>query len=135
MSADAQRDSPSRRKAAGGRARTPAGPPAADLAAKQAAIRAKLASLWKDSIPVIEQRLALLDDAIAAARSGTLTAEQNSDAAGEAHKLAGSLGMFGYTEAGSLAREIEVLFEGSPAPDGAALEALAERLRGALPLS
>ena len=48
-----------------------------------------------------------------------------------AHKLAGSLGMYGYDEGTRVARELELLLEGA-APDAERLRELAARLRRAV---
>ena len=77
-----------------------------DAADKTAAL---LAKLWVKIQPLVEERLAALDQAAAAAAAGTLADELRKEAAGDAHKLAGSLGMYGYDEGTRVARELEVL--------------------------
>jgi len=89
---------------------------------------ALLATLWVRIRPIVEERLAALDQASAAATSGSLTDEGRAAAASCAHKLAGSLGMYGYDEGTRVAREIEVLMDGV-APDPARLRILVEELR------
>ena len=75
------------------------------------ATRKLLAGLWDKNLPTLRERLALLDAAVNAAAAGTLTAEQRKEAASTAHKLAGSLGMFGYPRGTDLARALEQSFE------------------------
>jgi HPt (histidine-containing phosphotransfer) domain-containing protein len=70
--------------------------------------RRLLASLWERSLPVLKDRIAQLDRTVLAARAGTLTPQLRKEAATTAHKLAGSLGMFGYPEGTRFARRLEV---------------------------
>ena len=101
-------------------------PPAPNDATKKL-----LAQLWEKSLPVLRERLAQLE--AAAEPNRTLSAEARREAANTAHKLAGSLGMFGYPKGTALARELEVLFEGAlPVTDSAM--SLVERLRAELGL-
>ena len=91
---------------------------------------ALLASLWQRNLPQLQARLDLLDQAAAAdPLPDTLRAE----AASVAHKLAGSLGMFGYPEGTRLAQQLEVLLE-SDAPARQQLVALTKELRLAVHL-
>jgi HPt (histidine-containing phosphotransfer) domain-containing protein len=90
-----------------------------------------LAALWVRVRPLVEERLVTLDQAAAAAAAGTLGQDLQREAAGNAHKLAGSLGMYGYDEGTRIARELEVLLGGT-APDGARLSRLIAELRGAI---
>jgi HPt (histidine-containing phosphotransfer) domain-containing protein len=71
------------------------------------ATRKLLASLWERNLPVLRERLAVLDHAVNMARLGTLTAQVRNEALDVAHKLSGSLGMFGYNDATGFARQIE----------------------------
>jgi len=75
--------------------------------------RKLLATLWERNLPVLRDRLAQLELAVAAARAGTMTQPQREDAISIAHKLAGSLGMFGYSEGTKFARRIEQRLETS----------------------
>jgi HPt (histidine-containing phosphotransfer) domain-containing protein len=79
---------------------------------------------------VIEERLVTLDRAAAAASAGTLDEALHAEAASTGHKLAGSLGMYGYDEGTRIAREIEVLLGGKVEP--LRLAALIAELRGAI---
>jgi len=90
-----------------------------------------LAALWLKVRPLVEERLGTLDQASAAASAGSLGDDLRKEAAGSAHKLAGSLGMYGYDEGTRIARELEVLLGGT-APDAARLSALITELRGTL---
>jgi HPt (histidine-containing phosphotransfer) domain-containing protein len=90
-----------------------------------------IAALWLRNRAQTLERLALLDRAAAAAASHSLTPELLEEATGVAHKLAGSLGMFGFHEGTRLARELEHQF-GSGATDHTTLTLLASQLRASL---
>ena len=92
---------------------------------------ALLAKLWVKIQPIVEERMATLDRAAEAAAAGTLAEDLRKEAGSDAHKLAGSLGMYGYDEGTRVAREIEVLL-GGVKPDGARLVALIAELRKAV---
>jgi HPt (histidine-containing phosphotransfer) domain-containing protein len=87
--------------------------------------RRLIAGIWARNRPVVETRLDLLDRAAA---TQPLPEPLRTEARGEAHKLAGSLGMFGLPEGTRVARELEVLL-GHPSPEPAKLAELAARLR------
>jgi len=71
--------------------------------------------LWQKFLPQMEERVATLQSATTQlANRATLTLEEQSGAAADAHKLAGVLGTFGLKEGTELAREAESLFEGPP---------------------
>jgi len=71
-----------------------------------------LAVLWERNLPVVQERLALLENALhALTATGVLAPEMQIDAANVAHKLAGTLGMFGYPRGTELARMIEEMLE------------------------
>ena len=102
--------------------------PTQDNQEKTAAL---LASLWLRNRPLVEERLATLDRAASHAAAGELEEDLREEAADTAHKLAGSLGMYGYDEGTRIAREIEVLL-GKDAPDAAGLGTLVAELRNAV---
>jgi len=88
-------------------------------------------AVWKRYRPVVLERLDLLDRAAAAAKGGALSEELHGEATSVAHKLAGSLGMYGYDEGTRIAREIEVLLEDT-VPASERLWELAIELRSAV---
>jgi HPt (histidine-containing phosphotransfer) domain-containing protein len=96
-------------------------------------LAAVLARVWDENRQVMRQRLEVLNRAATAARSGVLTPELRSEALAVAHKLAGSLGMFGLAEASQWAATIEAMLE-SDAFDSQPLSAAVEKLNSALPL-
>jgi HPt (histidine-containing phosphotransfer) domain-containing protein len=88
---------------------------------------ALLADLWQRNLPLIEHRMAVLERAA----SGPLTEELRAEAVDVAHKLAGSLGMFGYEEGTLIARNLELILE-SPSPDISRLASPTAQLRSIL---
>lgn len=69
------------------------------------------ARVWAQFHDVIFQRLAAVETAATALRKATLTPEVRQKAVLEAHRLAGSLGMFGLQDGTRVAREIEHLLD------------------------
>jgi len=83
-------------------------------------LQAAIAAVWQKSIPQSRARLALLQkaaDDLSSTR--TIDPEQRAEALDVAHKLAGSLGMFGFTDATEHARAIEMTLDhgGLPQPE------------------
>ncbi|MGK7902073.1 MAG: response regulator [Hormoscilla sp.] len=66
-----------------------------------------VAEAWQKFKQPILDRISILEQAAVAIKTGTLTSELLKSAQTEAHKLVGSLGMFGFQEAGHLARVID----------------------------
>lgn len=95
---------------------------------------ALLAALWQQNLPVIRERLAQLDRAATLAAEDRLTPPLRRDGAMTAHKLAGSLGMFGYHEGTRVARLIEQLLDLPHSPDAPTLLHLTRDLRTTLNL-
>jgi HPt (histidine-containing phosphotransfer) domain-containing protein len=96
--------------------------------------RQLISALWERSVPLITDRLNGLDIACEAAVLGRLSPMMRRGAADTAHKLAGSLGMFGYPRGTELAREIEQLLESDGVVDAGVLRELVLELRETLPL-
>jgi HPt (histidine-containing phosphotransfer) domain-containing protein len=90
-----------------------------------------VAELWRKNQPQILARLASLEEAIEAARAGVLSDPQRTEAESLSHKLAGSLGMFGFPAGTTIARSLEDEFH-LDSPDPAVLKALIHRLRTTL---
>ena len=100
-------------------------------AARTAAL---LANLWERNLPMLHDRLATLDRASHGLLNGTLGDGSREEAAATAHKLAGSLGMFGHHDATGIAREIEQMLDVKEEPDPARFIELVRMLQNALPL-
>jgi HPt (histidine-containing phosphotransfer) domain-containing protein len=81
-----------------------------------------IAQVWQRSRPQVLTRLAELENAAAAAAAGTLDEAQRAQAESTAHKLSGSLGMFGFPRGTDLARTLEAELKLSP-PDAEKLTA------------
>jgi diguanylate cyclase (GGDEF)-like protein len=64
-------------------------------------------ALWRRYRPVSLDRLQKLDEVATAATAGALDPDQRVHALYEAHRLAGSVGMFGFADGTRLAREVE----------------------------
>jgi HPt (histidine-containing phosphotransfer) domain-containing protein len=90
-----------------------------------------LAALWLRNLPVVEERVATLDRAAEAMIAGVVDGTLRAEAAGCAHKLAGSLGMYGYDEGTRIARELETLLNGV-SPCGVRMQTLVDELRVAV---
>jgi hypothetical protein len=91
-----------------------------------------LAQLWRKNLPTIRERLDLMDRFGAAAALGTLDEPTRLEALGIAHKLAGSLGMYGYPQGTEVASKMERILK-SPTPETlATLRTLATDLRKSL---
>ncbi|MEO6910075.1 MAG: Hpt domain-containing protein, partial [Edaphobacter sp.] len=87
---------------------------------------------WERNLPTLYERLDLLDRAALAAASGTLAEATRTEALDIAHKLAGSLGMFGHHRGTEIARDIEQILK-APTPESLAnLAAFTTDLRRAL---
>lgn len=90
--------------------------------AAQPDLNEALDRLWKQFLPQIGERVAILETAGHALSEGELPDEQRDSARSAAHKLAGVLGTFGLTKGTILAREAEQICSGDSDP------ALAEQL-------
>ena len=94
----------------------------------QSKISSALAAIWQRNQPQVLERLAALDRA---AHANPLPALLQQEAAATAHKLAGTLGMFGFTRGTEIARELEQHLELAH-PDSATLTGQTRRLREAI---
>lgn len=72
-------------------------------------LQSEIAELWEKFKGKIINRVAVLDQAAVTLLTGNLNDELRQKAVGEAHKLAGCLGTFGFPNGSSLARDIEQL--------------------------
>jgi DNA-binding response OmpR family regulator len=87
--------------------------------------------LWPESRDEARDRLNILEEEMAAAMTaGELSEHGQGRAVAEAHRLAGSLGMFGLADGSGLAREIEALLRGdTPLVEAPRVADLVRRLR------
>lgn len=71
-----------------------------------------LTQIWQRSQESILERITILEQVAATyQRTGKLTSKMRQKAEQQAHKLAGSLGTFGFTEGSRIAKEIEQIFQ------------------------
>ena len=98
----------------------------------EAKIDKVISDLWKKNLPTIRERLDLLDRTADTAATGTLPEAARSEALNIAHKLSGSLGMFGYPQGTEIARRMEFILKSPTSKSLATLRALAEQLRNSL---
>jgi HPt (histidine-containing phosphotransfer) domain-containing protein len=99
------------------------------ISRRDAKIDDLLSTLWQRNLPTLYERLDLLDRAASVAASGKLPESLRVEALDIAHKLSGSLGMFGYSKGTEIARRIEqILTHPIPATLGQ-LAMLAKNLR------
>lgn len=78
-----------------------------------------LATIWQRNLPLVRQRVGMLRSAAAQSNAGPLAPEVRREASCIAHKLAGSLGMFGYGAGSDIAKNLELLLDSNaplPAP-------------------
>ncbi len=79
-------------------------------AAQGGEIAGTLAELWQSARPRALAQVSGLEDAAAALAGGGLDDEPRDEARRAAHKLRGSLGMYGFHRAGEIAGELEDIF-------------------------
>ncbi|MDJ1170493.1 response regulator [Roseofilum sp. BLCC_M154] len=77
----------------------------------EAQTQAAIAQLWESFKGPILERLALLEDVITAVEQGKSSEDNRQEGQQAAHKLVGSLGMFGYPQGSEIARSMETIFQ------------------------
>ncbi|TVQ57644.1 MAG: response regulator [Spirulina sp. DLM2.Bin59] len=101
---------------------------------KAKAMQSGMEKLWEQFREPILARLDQIEGAIAAAQGGNLPDRLRWEAAQEAHKLVGSLGMFGLPEGSDLARQLELgLGQPLTVAQGDQLRQVLTDLQGLLP--
>lgn len=90
----------------------------------QIALAAALDRMWLQYLPVMRERVAILENAAQQFAADKLSIEGHESAGAAAHKLAGVCGTFGLTRATVLARELEIMYSRQNGPD----TELAERM-------
>lgn len=93
-----------------------------------------LATVWQRNLPLVRQRLQSLRCAADQSHTGQLAPPVRLEAAEIAHKLAGSLGMFGYPQGSEIAKHLEVLLDGDHPLSAAQFEELMGQLEKTLAL-
>ena len=106
----------------------PEPPPASQATAADQARQAAI-DLWQQFQQPCMERLSVIDQAVLALRDGSWSEEIRAAAEHAAHKLAGSLGMFGFPEGSNLGREIEGWLQtADPKTEFTTLETLVNQL-------
>ncbi len=95
---------------------------------KEERVRQLVRQVWLRHRSTTMERIEVVKRALEALAAGELDADRRSVAMGEAHKLRGILGTYGFAEGSVLAGEAEDILEGSA--DGRAAGKLAERIGG-----
>ncbi len=99
------------------------------LQEKEQEVRAALERVWRGGRSEALSRLTTLEHFLDEVRSGVTDQRSLSEALSAAHRLSGSLGMFGMEEGSSCAAEIEALLCNQTPPDAAIMAELVHRLR------
>ena len=95
-----------------------------------AEVPAALLEMWEKFRPLSMERLQAIEQAVAGLRAGQVAPELVERACGEAHKIAGGAGSFGFGELSKSARRLELLLESPPgAADAGKIVAEADHLR------
>ena len=76
-----------------------------------AAMKATVAKAWETHQATMQERLRILETTATAANGGQLTHDLQQRGRSQAHKLAGSLGCYGFAEGSRLAQKLERLLE------------------------
>ena len=83
-----------------------------------------VAELWRKMKPAARGQVRIVATALQSARSGELTADERKGAWWEAHRLAGSLGSYGFEDGAAAAAALSEMLEGDgdiPLPDAVRL--------------
>lgn len=105
--------------------------PAARAASPAVKARAAAMAAWEKFQQPVLERVALIDRAVTALETGALTDDLRQNAAQAAHKLAGSLALFGFTAGTQLGRDLEQRLL-APCLTVAAIKPLVEELHQVL---
>jgi DNA-binding response OmpR family regulator len=76
-----------------------------------AAIQSTIAQAWETHRGTLQERLQTLDAMVTAVQRGHLNSELQQQGRSQAHKLAGSLGCYGFAEGSRIAHDLERLLE------------------------
>jgi hypothetical protein len=85
-----------------------------EAAAETAAL---IAELWQRHLPSLCERLDVLDHIAASSAAGSMSDRQREEGIAISHKLAGSLGMYGYQRGTEIASQLEQLLRSDPSPE------------------
>lgn len=88
-----------------------------------------LQAVWERQRGLVDERVALIEEAVAALGQARLHAQSRENARRAAHMLAGSLGMFGFADASSAAASLQDTLENATDADADELNEFVLRLR------
>ncbi|GAB4378085.1 MAG: hypothetical protein Kow00121_29200 [Elainellaceae cyanobacterium] len=91
---------------------SPLAPDPSQLSEQLQELRQDLIKAWYEIQPEILEQAAVLEAAAQALSAGTITPQLHEQAIANAHKLAGTVGAYGFKQASKLARQIETLLLG-----------------------
>ncbi len=91
----------------------------------QSALSAALDRLWIQYLPLMRERVEVLEAAARDFALGPISVDRQQAAQAAAHKLAGVLGTFGLTRGTAQARELEIMYSRPNDADAALAERLA----------
>ncbi|KAM3095624.1 response regulator [Phormidesmis sp. 146-12] len=87
-------------------------------------VAAEIQQIWQQTREKLQQRFATIEATVTLLAKQQSSVKQQKEACQEAHKLAGSLGMFGTMDGSELASEIEQLLDGKHPPKSDKLKSL-----------
>lgn len=82
-----------------------------EAAAETAAL---IAELWQRHLPALRERLDILDRIAGSFAAGSTSDQDREEGISISHKLAGSLGMYGYQHGTEIASQIEQFLRSNP---------------------
>jgi HPt (histidine-containing phosphotransfer) domain-containing protein len=94
-----------------------------------AIVAARLSELWRESLPLMRERVALLRAACEALGRNPADADARRAGREAAHKLSGSLGVFGLPRGSELAAAMEAVLKDAEPLTPQSLAALARQIR------
>ena len=95
-------------------------------------MQAELTALWQASRPELKRRVAALEFGLRQLAEGTGDAAARVEAAREAHRLIGAIGVFGFAAASRAARSMESMLTGDAPLDQRQLAAFLDDIRSAV---
>ncbi|OLP18042.1 transcriptional regulator [Leptolyngbya sp. 'hensonii'] len=96
---------------------------------KQTSLDLGVSEIWQQTKGTSFERVVCLEQATQALKSGTFDRAMGQLAVQSAHKLAGSLGMFGFETGSTLARQLETLFQAGVKPKSKLTQDVQEKLQ------
>jgi diguanylate cyclase (GGDEF)-like protein len=91
-------------------------------------VMAKVAQIWQSNRFHSIGHVTMLEQAVSSLSTGSFSEELAQIAAQAAHKLAGSLGMFGFQDGSQMARQLEALFQTAKSLDCQQISQISDRV-------